>query len=637
MRATRQPAVPTTSAATLPAEHESPSAGAPTRHQTPSAGPRSRREPPPAPLVLGRYRLLARLGTGAFGTVWRGHDERLDRDVAVKILPRERIVGGRFEREARAAARLAHPGIVTLHEAAVDDDGAYLVSELVLGSTMDALLDAGRLSDHDIVEIGIVLCDALAHAHAHGVVHRDVKPSNILVPEAPPSDAQLARLTDFGVARVAGGDALTLTGDVLGTLAYMAPEQAEGLEVGPEADLYALALVIYEALTGINPVATTAAAPRGRRLGMHLPPLRRRRRDLPRELATGVDQALRPRPRERGTIGELRHCLVLARDLVGDDAVPAWTNSGDEPAPAWTGGDAGPAADAVARPPGRPAAREAWPDRGLGAAAAAGLAAWLAATVLHPSPLPPAPAALLAAAVVLALPRLGWAALILALAGAAAAQSLPGVALVLVIGGALPVELLPAGPTAWPLAAAAPALGLIGLAGAWPACAGRAATAWRRAVLGALGWFWLLLASALSDRVLYLPRLPGMAGAAAVPDAGATAWASLPATVTHVLGPIVTSGALAPAAVWAAAAVVAPWLVGGRAPALDIVRVVVWAALVVAATTTAVAAVHGSDQIGAAPTAVVGALACGAVALAPPAVAAWRRALHSPRSAARVP
>src|SRR5947209_6809667 len=99
------------------------------------------------PLVLERYRLRRRLGTGAFGTVWQAHDERLHRDVAVKILPRERIAGGRFEREARAAARLSHPGIVTLYEAAVDDEGAYLVSELVRGSALDRLLEDGRLSD----------------------------------------------------------------------------------------------------------------------------------------------------------------------------------------------------------------------------------------------------------------------------------------------------------------------------------------------------------------------------------------------------------------------------------------------------------------------------------------------------------
>ncbi|MBV9943353.1 MAG: serine/threonine protein kinase, partial [Solirubrobacterales bacterium] len=203
--------------------------------------------------MLGRYRLRRRLGTGGFATVWLAHDERLGRDVAVKILPRERVIGGRFEREARAAARLGHPGIVTLFEAAVDDEGAYLVSEHVPGMTFEQLLAQGRLSDRDVVQIGIALCDALSHAHAHGVIHRDVKPSNVLIPDRHTTPAQLARLTDFGVARVVGADVLTRTGDVIGTDAYMAPEQAQGLPAGAPADLFSLALVLYEALSGVNP------------------------------------------------------------------------------------------------------------------------------------------------------------------------------------------------------------------------------------------------------------------------------------------------------------------------------------------------------------------------------------------------
>lgn len=246
-------------------------------------------------LLLGRYRLKKRLGSGAFGTVWSARDERLERDVAVKVLPRERVVQARFEREARAAARLQHPAIVTLYEAAVDDDGAYLVSELVRGKTLDQLLEQGKLSDREIVEIGAALCQALDHAHAEGVIHRDVKPSNVLV--AIKAGHPIAKLTDFGVAHVAGGDTLTRTGDVIGTLAYMAPEQADGDEVSPACDLYALAVVLYEALTGVNPL--TGRRGRGR-TGTYLPPLRRQRRDLSRTLAAGIDQALRPRPSEQG-------------------------------------------------------------------------------------------------------------------------------------------------------------------------------------------------------------------------------------------------------------------------------------------------------------------------------------------------
>ena len=292
--------------------------------------------PPPVPVVLDRYRLQRRLGAGAFGTVWMARDERLERDVAVKILPRERTMShppGRFEREARAAARLSHPAIVTLYEAAVDDEGAYLVSELVRGETLDALLERGQLSDRDIIGIALALCDALQHAHDQGVVHRDVKPSNVLVPEAPPSSASVAKLTDFGVARVVGGDALTHPGDVLGTLAYMAPEQAEGLEAGEPADLYSLALVIYEALSGVNPIAYTRPGRASRRLGVYVPPLRRQRRDLPREPggehrpraaspAPGAGHGGRAAPRPRGRPGRGRR-RAGHRHRRLDDAAPA--------------------------------------------------------------------------------------------------------------------------------------------------------------------------------------------------------------------------------------------------------------------------------------------------------------------------
>jgi hypothetical protein len=330
------------------------------------AGETTRRPSPEAPIVLGRYRLRRRLGTGGFATVWLAHDERLDREVAVKILPRQGVNGGRFEREARAAARLAHPGIVTLYEAAVDDEGAYLVSELVYGTTLDALLAAGRLSDRDVVRIGIALCDALSHAHAHDVVHRDVKPSNVLVPERPTTSAQFARLTDFGVARVLGGDSLTRPGDVIGTAAYMAPEQAQGLPAGAAADLFSLALVLYEALSGVNPVRRTAAS--ARRAGMHLPPLRRQRRDLPRELGRAIDLALRPRPGERGTLDELRRALVLAIGTVEDEpGVVA------DPWPART--------ERRETEPDEPRSRArklAWPRRALAVGVTAALAAWLA-------------------------------------------------------------------------------------------------------------------------------------------------------------------------------------------------------------------------------------------------------------------
>jgi serine/threonine protein kinase len=596
---------------------------------------------PSGPLVLDRYRLHRQLGAGAFGTVWLARDERLEREVAVKVLPRERIMGGRFEREARAAARLSHPGIVTLYEAAVDDEGAYLVSELVRGATLGELLEEGRLSDRDIVAIGVALCDALGHAHGQGVVHRDVKPSNVLVPEHPSTPSQLAKLTDFGVARVVGGDSLkrlTRTGDVIGTLAYMAPEQAEGLESTAAADLYSLALVLYEALTGVNPVDVSTAAQRARRLGAHLPPLRRQRRQLPRELAAGIDLALRPRPRERGTVIELRRALVASHPQVGDEAgvvgdpwpraktitrahtseaAGQWRDDPPPPSPR-------PSADAA---PGSrthdgdqedaAADRRLWVSRGLAGMVAAGCATWLFQVPLAPSPLAPAAVGLIAGGVTLLAPRIGWLALTAAAAAAAISHGQPGVALLLMIAMLVPVALMILRPTAWPLAAGAPALGLVGLAGAWPALAGRAGTAWRRAALGASGWIFLLLATPLAGRVLYLPRIAG------VPSP--SGWSgSLYDTARQVLLPIVTWGALAPAVVWAVGAAVLPWLVRGRSLPLDLLAAVMWSAAVVSATGAAVTAVHGNPGLGAAPSASLGAIAAAAVALAPSALAAWR-------------
>jgi hypothetical protein len=568
----------------------------------------------------------------------------LERDVAVKMVPRARIVGGRFEREARAAARLAHPGIVTLYEAGADDDGAYLVSELVRGSTLGELLDAGRLSDREITGIGIALCDALSHAHAENVVHRDVKPSNVLVPERPSNPASVAKLTDFGVARIVGGDTLTRTGDIIGTAAYMAPEQAEGRDAGAPADLYALALVLYEALTGINPVRTGTAAQRARRLGAHLPPLRRQRHDLPRELGQAIDQALRPRARERGTVEELRAALVTVTDRMSDRpgvVAPLWRPGrgeagSDLDAPtsrsAWRRrtaegqgltGDRDPAPDPDLAAPRRTVG---WPERGLAAIATAGLAAWVTASLLPSSPVAPFAVALLAAMLVAALPRIGWLVFVVSVSVWLSFEGRTGAAIAVVLGGLLPALVYPRRGTAWALSAAAPALGAIGLAGAWPAVAGRARGPWVRAALGATGWAWIVLGTALSGVDLYLRSPPG----SPPPDQ----WTrSVGAAVHQVLQPLVSSGALAPAVVWAGAAVILPWVVRGRSPAVDFVLASAWASGLLAATYAALRLGHGSLAGAPLNDAALGAVSAFAIALAPSIVRTWRTG----RVSARVP
>ena len=562
--------------------------------------------------VLGRYRLHRPIGAGGFGSVWLARDERLERDVAVKVLPRDRVIGGRFEREARAAARLSHPAIVTLYEAAVDDDAAYLVSEFVRGATFGQLLEDGRLSDLDVVTVGIAVCDALAHAHSHGVVHRDVKPSNVLIPEQPPSPAQLAKLTDFGVARLIGGNPLTRTGDVVGTAAYMAPEQAEGRQAEAPADLYSLALVLYEALTGINPIEASGAAGRARRLGAHLPPLRRYRRDLPRELGCAVDLALRPRPSERGTVAELHASLVETQALVDDE--PGVVGG---PWPTLAGLTRSRSEREAEAPPPQ---RSGWPERLPGGAAAALIAAWLVALAFHSPPVVLAAAALIGGLAVWALPRIGWVSLALTGSIALVAAGRSGAAAVVLIALLVPVIVLLGAPTRWPLGAAAPALGAVLLAGAWPALAGRDRRIWRRAALGAVGWVWLFVVDLLAGSGVYTTLPPGIPPRAL--------WmGSVDHALGHALWPLVRAGALAPALVWAAAAAVLPWIVRGPAR-VRLVVVVIWSAALASATTTTLRTLHTGVTV--APAAVViGAVAGGVVALAPTLLTRRQDALAS--------
>src|SRR5215216_4605600 len=272
-----------------------------------------------AQVVLGRYRMERRLGAGGFGVVWLAWDEKLEREVAVKVIPRERGEGERVEREARAAARLNHPGIVGVYELASDDHDVYLVSELVRGRTLAELTRAGAISDRDVARIGIALCDALDHAHARGVIHRDVKPGNVMVLADPAAGAGFAKLADFGVAHVATADALTRTGDIVGTLAYMAPEQAEGARVTPACDVYSLALTLYEAWTGTNPVKAGGPAATARRLGRPLPSLASMRRDLPLELCDALDDALDVDPVRRPSPKELRRHLAAVESELEDE------------------------------------------------------------------------------------------------------------------------------------------------------------------------------------------------------------------------------------------------------------------------------------------------------------------------------
>src|ERR1700742_1653536 len=267
-------------------------------------------------LVLDRFLIERRIGSGGFGVVYEAWDGRLERPVAVKAIEQRGEAGRRVLREAQAAARLNHPGIVTLYELGEEDGNALLVTELVEGSTLARLAHAGELSDREIGEIGADLCEALDHAHSRGVVHRDIKPENVQVTDSEPR----AKLMDFGVARLADEMPLTVAGDVVGTLAYMSPEQAEGREAGPEADVYSLALTLYECWSGENPHRRGNAVATVRSIGRRARPLRRLRPDLPRELAEEIDACLDPRPRHRPTLEELGGAIEESLDDLAEHA-----------------------------------------------------------------------------------------------------------------------------------------------------------------------------------------------------------------------------------------------------------------------------------------------------------------------------
>jgi eukaryotic-like serine/threonine-protein kinase len=543
-------------------------------------------------LVLGRYRLERRLGAGGFGVVWLGWDEKLEREVAVKAIPRERGVGDRVEREARAAARLNHPGIVGVYELASDADEIYLVSELVRGRTLAELLRAGAISDRDVARIGEALCEALEHAHARGVIHRDVKPQNVMVLAEPAAGAGFAKLTDFGVAHVVSGDSLTRTGDVVGTLAYMAPEQADGERVTPACDVYSLALTLFEAWTGTNPVRAGGPAATARRLGRPLPSLAALRRDLPLQLCDEIDAALDPEPARRPRPSRLRAALHAAEPELSDEGglvEPATLRRVGLPSTQRRGLlRRRRVASAPQEEPhgllGR-ADPYATPTVGLRLAQRAGAGALGGGLVLAAletlGPEPPfssLAAAGLAALAIALLPRIGW---LLAAAGLCAWLASPeadrqGTALV-IAAAVTPVPLfLPRTGLLWSLPVLAPLLGTIALAPAFVGVAALAPTAWRRAGLGAAGLIWVVVGEVLSGKALLFGLPDGT-----LPRGD---WAgSFTGAASNALEPLLTTTALAPLVVWAVFAAVLPLAVRGRWIALDLIGAGLWTAGLIAA------------------------------------------------------
>lgn len=380
-------------------------------------------------VVLGRYRLGKVIGRGGTSTVHAGEDLRAGTAVAVK----EIIDSGLAERalsEVRAGARLRHPAIVPVVDWGREGGALLIVSELVDGPSLAQRAASGaRPSDAEAVEIARAVLAGLAHAHERGVVHRDVKPANILL-----DPVAGARLTDFGVARLSGEATITMTGAVIGTMAYMAPEQARGERVGAPADVYAACLVLYEMLTGSNPLTGGGPAETARRAAAAaVPPLADRRPDLPAGLARAVDAGLARDPERRPRADEVRDALRggpgLARRARAWRHATAVASGAAAGGLAWLAATEGGLQDM----------------RALGVAAAAGLiGAWR-----------PRTAAL----------GLGLAGLYLL------AVAAPGAAVLVAVAGAVAMAPALAQPRLLLVPAGAPALAAIGLGPLYPAAA----------------------------------------------------------------------------------------------------------------------------------------------------------------------
>src|SRR5487761_526928 len=292
-------------------------------------------EPPQTARVLsGRYELGHLVARGGMAEVFRARDRLLDRPVALKVLFPELSVDRsfveRFRREAMAAANLSHPNIVPVFDWGEDAGTYFIVMEFVDGNPLSAVLrSSGPLPARRVAEIGARVADALSYAHRHGVVHRDVKPGNVLITE----DGQV-KVTDFGIARAIGADEqVTQTGLIMGTANYFSPEQAQGLGVDNRGDIYSLGVVLYEMVTGKAPfTGDTPVAIAYQHVREHPPAPRDLNPTIPAGLEAIILQAMAKSPSDRyqtadALRADLDRCArgepVLARAPADDEATIA--------------------------------------------------------------------------------------------------------------------------------------------------------------------------------------------------------------------------------------------------------------------------------------------------------------------------
>ncbi|QDQ13229.1 serine/threonine-protein kinase [Streptomyces spectabilis] len=269
-------------------------------------------------VIGGRYRLVERIGSGGMGTVWRAVDALVDREVAVKEprLPGDphgeerRRAYARLRREARAAARVEHPAAVAVHDVVVEDDELpWIVMELIRGESLHEVLRRGALSPAESARIGLALVGALAAAHAKGIVHRDVKPANVLL-----GPHGRVVLTDFGIARIQGEESLTASGEFVGSLEFVAPERMSGPGAGPASDLWSLGALLYTAVEGRSPFRRTSLESTLAAVLAARPP----KPECAGELGPLIEALLHRDPHERPTAAEVATALgEVARSSVG--------------------------------------------------------------------------------------------------------------------------------------------------------------------------------------------------------------------------------------------------------------------------------------------------------------------------------
>jgi serine/threonine-protein kinase len=276
-------------------------------------------------VIAGRYELIELIGKGGMSSVWQAHDRLLDRIVAIKILhphfTEDEEYVERFRREARSVAQLSHPNIVTVIDRGEDAGRQYIVFEYVEGENLKQLVErGGPMPIRDALLMALQMARALAFAHGRGLIHRDVKPQNVLLN----TDGQ-AKMTDFGIAREVDVEGVTITGTVLGTSEYIAPEQARGQQVDSQTDVYSLGVVLYELLTGGVPYDgdnfVTVAL---KHVNEPVPSVLDRRPDAPPRVALAIERAMAKSPDERygsmdELVDELATCLAEL-DPVSEEA-----------------------------------------------------------------------------------------------------------------------------------------------------------------------------------------------------------------------------------------------------------------------------------------------------------------------------